>query len=262
MNNLEFKLEQYVLGDLPQTEMEEMSALIQKDASIARRVELLKSNNEQLRQKFPVGDVTLKVHTQTSALNTQREKKKVFNIPMVSGLLSALFIAVFSITLLTQPEQSTRPILEITRLKGLDAQLNVYKKTRLGSTLLSDSSLVMAGDQLQLEYVVNNNLYGIILSLDGNGSMTHHFSGPGFSSLKLHQPKMLLPFSYLLDDAPLYEKFYLIMSEDEFSVDTILDVNKKKIRPELYTMSQYLIKEIVLLKASQLQVDSMEVSGE
>ncbi len=248
MNNLEFKMEQYVLGELSQKEMEEMNALIQKDASIAQRVELLKGNNEQLRQKFPVGDFSLKMHSHTTMLNSQGDKMKLFNIPVLSGVLSALVIVVFGITMVTSFNPSIFPVVEVTRLKGLDAQLNIYKKTPLGSTLMIDSAIVMSGDQFQIEYVISKHSFGVIYSIDGNGIVTHHLAGSGSEAIALASGKKILSYSYQLDEAPEYETFFLILSATSFDLDSLLDAHSHLIQQAVWHDEVFTIKNITLLK--------------
>ena len=61
----------------------------------------------------------------------------------------------------------------------------------------------------------------MVVSLDGSGVLTRHFPIDGFEPLLKNEGLYTLPFSYELDDAPYYEKFYLITSETPLNIDSI-----------------------------------------
>lgn len=55
--------------------------------------------------------------------------------------------------------------------------------------------------------------------MDGNGVLTVHL-GNGSGSIALEPGKMVtLPFAYKLDDAPHFEKFFLMTSRNTFAID-------------------------------------------
>lgn len=75
------------------------------------------------------------------------------------------------------------------------------------------------GDELQLRYAVPEKCFGMLISMDGNGVVTVHV-GQGAQAIALEPGKMnTLPFAYRLDNAPHFEKFFLLTSKEEFSVD-------------------------------------------
>ena len=95
-----------------------------------------------------------------------------------------------------------------TRIKGLDARMEVWKKTGDSAVQLTNGSEVREGDEIQLRYSVPEKCYGMLLSLDGNGTFTMHMSD-GMSAMKLEPGKMTtLPYAYRLDNAPKHETFY------------------------------------------------------
>ena len=59
----------------------------------------------------------------------------------------------------------------------------------------------------------------MLISMDGNGTITMHM-GEGNKSVELEPGKMTtLPFAYKLDNAPKFEKFFLLTSQNSFEID-------------------------------------------
>ena len=106
-----------------------------------------------------------------------------------------------------------------TRIKGLDARMEVWKKTDAGIVQLQDLDEVREGDEIQLRYAVPEKCFGLLFSMDGNGALTLHM-GDGVKAIELTPGKMnSLPFAYKLDDAPYFEKFFFVTSPKEFVVE-------------------------------------------
>ena len=107
-----------------------------------------------------------------------------------------------------------------TRVKGSGAKLYVYRKEGDKATLLSAGDKVKQNDILQLSYVAGGDLYGAIISVDGNGTVTRHFPDSGDTAAKLEQSgEIPLGFSYQLDNAPRFERFILITGPKPFPID-------------------------------------------
>ena len=80
------------------------------------------------------------------------------------------------------------------------------------------------GDILQLSYVCADPEYALIVSVDGNGIVTPHFPEDSTDSSLLERGgEHPLSYSYVLDDAPSFERFYLVTCDEEFSLDSIED---------------------------------------
>jgi hypothetical protein len=59
----------------------------------------------------------------------------------------------------------------------------------------------------------------MLFSIDGNGTVTMHMADEN-RAVELAPGKMTtLPFAYKLDNAPKFETFYLLTSDEEFSID-------------------------------------------
>jgi hypothetical protein len=103
------------------------------------------------------------------------------------------------------------PQLVIHRLQG-----DRVERLRPGQT-------VAAGDLLQLEYNAAEARYGVVFSVDGRGTVVLHYpSDPGDSTALSPGGAHALPFSYELDDAQGFERFFIVWSGKPIPVDVVL----------------------------------------
>jgi hypothetical protein len=114
------------------------------------------------------------------------------------------------------------------RLKGGGAYLSVYRQTATGAEALAEEDLVAEGNNLQIGYVAGRSRYGAILSIDGRGVVTLHFPSAAIDGQELERGgEVLLPFSYTLDDAPGFERFFFVVSRRPFSVQRALEAARE-----------------------------------
>jgi len=233
----DWKLERFLTGDLPEEEMNKLREFEAQDAFFANRVKMLREDNKAILSKLPfeVLAANLGTATDTAAKNAPR-------FTLVKFAVAAMFIfAVAMVAFFAQREtsvmnervgsdvanvngsQNTQVALaeneSDTRIKGLDARMEVWKKTQAGIVQLNDLDSVGEGDEIQLRYAVPEKCYGLLFSMDGNGALTLHM-GDGVKAIELAPGKMnSLPFAYKLDDAPYFEKFFFVTSPKEFAVE-------------------------------------------
>ncbi|MGL1935478.1 MAG: hypothetical protein OCD01_10670 [Fibrobacterales bacterium] len=249
----DFTLEQYLLGDLSEAESTAMKKSIADDSVLQQRIALLEQNNHDLRERFPYATMEGKVRQKRAQRKSLYKEKEGFAFTsLVKGVLVTLMV-VFGVTITYKSMspfegQMMNDTAEVVRIKGLDAQLNVYKKTRLGSSLMRDSMVVSAGDEFQLEYVVTEQCHGVILSIDGNGAVTYHLAKKDGGSVRLDSLKRLLPFSYQLDDAPRYETFYMVLRAEAFEVGAYMNGEESKLLSTVAQDTTFNVERVMLLK--------------
>jgi hypothetical protein len=111
---------------------------------------------------------------------------------------------------------------DTTRVKGPPRLRLSRKRDRGKPELLKDNAVVYPGDRIEIEYVPSYAKHGIILSIDGRGVVNLHFPPrAGGSTLLEHRDggkPSSVGHSYLLDDAPDYERFVFIASKGEIAV--------------------------------------------
>lgn len=118
--------------------------------------------------------------------------------------------------------QGSQTSPEITRVKGLAPQLHIHRKRTQGAEKLPAGAFTRAGDLLMLSYVAGDQPYGMILSLDGGGTITFHLPQGGGRAASLDASgENALPNSYELDNAPNFERFFFVTGLRPFSQDDV-----------------------------------------
>ena len=239
----DWKLERFLTGDLPESEMREIRELEATDAMLAQRIKLLREDNKAILNKLPFEAIADRIAEVKDIADAAEAKKVASSFRFLKFASAAvLVLAVALVALMTQREtvvtggnvaggdvaqarnaQNTQVALaetpSDTRIKGLDARMEVWKKTEAGIVQLQDLDEVREGDEIQLRYAVPEKCYGLLFSMDGNGALTLHM-GDGEKAVELAPGKMnSLPFAYKLDDAPYFEKFFFVTSPKEFAVE-------------------------------------------
>jgi hypothetical protein len=196
----DWKIERYLLGELPEGEMDALKNL--QDEDFRLQIEHIKNSNKKLLAKYPY-------------------KRKFTVVQNVSMRLAAMFLlcATAFIAML-----STENIYEEgTRVKGLKTGLEIWRKTAELAEELTDNSEAKAGDLLQIRYSTQEP-YGALLSLDGNGVLTIHLAGKNGKAAHLEAGKTTsLENAYELDNAPKFETFYLITANKEFELAPVVE---------------------------------------
>ena len=242
----DWKLERYLTGDLPESEMREIREMEATDEIFAGRVKMLREDNRAILKKMPFERLSEKMEARE--LGSGRGTNGAGNVVSFKfvkiAAAAALVLAVVSVALFSQREiglaQSANDGAQVmdvamadaaltgdnafgeasdTRIKGLNARMEVWKKTGDSAVQLANLSEVREGDEIQLRYAVPEKCFGMLFSLDGNGTLTMHM-GDGSQAIALEPGKMTtLPFAYKLDNAPKFEKFFFVTSREAFDVD-------------------------------------------
>ena len=270
----DWKLERFLTGDLPEKEMNEIRELEATDAMLAQRVKMLREDNKAILNKMPfemlaekiaavdagtVTETAVAANLGSAKENAGNAEKNAPRFSIMKFAAAAVFVlAVALVAFLAQREtsmmnervgsdvaavggpQNTQVALaekqSDTRIKGMDARMEVWKKTPAGIVQLNDLDEVSEGDEIQLRYSVPEKCFGLLFSMDGNGALTLHM-GNGEKAIELAPGKMnSLPFAYKLDDAPYFEKFFFVTSPKEFAVEE-KDVDKLLKRSDVKVIS-------------------------
>ena len=126
------------------------------------------------------------------------------------------------------PPASRAPVSESTTIKGTaptgGARLYVYRHASAGDELLADGQRAAPGDLLQLAYTTTAGGFGLLLSIDGAGTVTQHWPEPGgtrAAPLRVGG-EVRLPSAYELDSAPAFERFFLVRADEPFDVAPVV----------------------------------------
>jgi hypothetical protein len=116
-------------------------------------------------------------------------------------------------------------VLVQTTIKGTPVEgprLFVYRHDAAGDRKLADGAPAARGDLLQLAFAGRPGGYVALLSLDGAGKVTVHWPEGGGRAAPLRDAgEIRVPSAYELDDAPGFERFFLVRSDAPFDVGPI-----------------------------------------
>lgn len=228
----DWKLEKYLTGDLPAEEMREIREMEATDEIFAGRVKMLREDNAAILKRLPFEKLSEKIammpgRSNAGAGNTVRVNFKLVKLAAAAALvLAVVTVALFSQRSLS--EQKTQ-LMEVAmadvsgddgvRIKGMDARMEVWKKTGDSAVQMENLGEAREGDEIQLRYAVAEKCFGLLFSMDGNGTITMHM-GHENRAVELEPGKMTtLPFAYKLDNAPKFEKFFFLTSKSEFELN-------------------------------------------
>ncbi|MBQ3840361.1 MAG: hypothetical protein II819_10600 [Fibrobacter sp.] len=236
----DWKLEKYLTGDLPAEEMREIRKMEEVDEIFANRVKMLREDNAAILKKLPFEKLSEKIammpgRSNAGAGNTVRVNFKLVKLAAAAALvLAVMTVAVFSQRSISQEGGTVlannadgSQVMEVAmvdqnddvRIKGLSARMEVWKKTGDSAVQMENLGEAREGDEIQLRYAVAEKCFGLLFSMDGNGTITIHM-GHENRAVELEPGKMTtLPFAYKLDNAPKFEKFFFLTSKDEFELN-------------------------------------------
>lgn len=233
-NNIpEIILERYVLKELPEEKMKEVEEYLIKNPYAKRRVEEIELANAEILRNYPAEEIAVEINRRL-AVSEKRQKNikadKVKRLYLPSFAIAAAAVILIVIFPLVRPVDDllkNNNGVEITRAKGENAGLLVYRKRGSRVELLKSGAEARKGDLLQIAYFSIEDGYGTVLSIDGRGTVTLHFPGDADSSTALKKgKKSLLPNAYELDDAPEFERFFFITGKSELDVRRLLSAAK------------------------------------
>ena len=184
---------------------------------------LLRADRETLEAQ-PPGQVAAEVRRR-AARRPARERRPLYTFGAVFAAGAAALVLVARHPTVPPPAAPTP--LENTRIKGNlaadRAQLYVYRAGD-GDQRLRDGAHAARGDLLQLAYATVDAGFGVVVSIDGAGTVTQHWPEPGGTrAVPLRVGgEVRLPSSYELDDAPSFERFFLVRASEGFDVAPVL----------------------------------------
>ena len=246
----DWKLEKYLTGDLPAEEMREIRKMEEVDEIFANRVKMLREDNAAILKRLPFEKLSEKIammpgRSNAGAGNTVRVNFKLVKLAAAAALvLAVVTVALFSQRSLSEQSGTVlannanmansvngAQVMEVAmvdasgagddglRIKGLSARMEVWKKTGDSAVQMENLGEAREGDEIQLRYAVAEKCFGLLFSMDGNGTITMHM-GHENRAVELEPGKMTtLPFAYKLDNAPKFEKFFFLTSKDEFELN-------------------------------------------
>jgi len=235
----DWKLERYLLGELPERELEGIRILEAERGGVWERLEALRADDAATFKRYPPDAMGRKIEKAStvdgdgvpkwrSVVRSHQVPKHSFwtgmpklAVPIAVCALALLVIPLRSV--ITTARVDTNGAFDVDdRPKGTTQSIEVWRQNGAAAERLQQESVARSGDVVQLRYVVPESCYGALISIDGRGVLTVHLSGESGKAAKLTPGRPIaLNNSYQLDDAPLFETFYLVTAKDNFDVESV-----------------------------------------
>jgi len=214
------------------------------DEEVARKIAALEKSNDEILAAYPTDKMKAAVRRkmETAAKPTLRFTAasiinvRNFSIMAAAAACLALAFVVSNLNTNTLAQSlngagtangtanGSGILAGFDHAKGDGPRMYIYLKDGDQALQLDNNSLVHENDVLQISYVAAGQQYGIILSIDGNGTITQHYPDEGAAAVALdNKGEIALPFSYKLDDAPSFERFFFITGTKSFTVASFME---------------------------------------
>ena len=226
----DWQLERYQLGELVTEEARAVQDALARDEGVRARLQGLEESNADLLQRYPPGVAANAIGTANPggpAAAWGAETPRVR--PVLAAAAAVVVMGAAAAALAPRIFQGREPT-DVIRVKGLPPHLLVYRKSPAEQVeRLESGTLARDHDQVQLAYQAAGRRYGVIVSVDGRGVVTRHLPVSGAQAVLLKPgPPVPLPESYELDDAPAFERFYLITAEEPFPIERVLTAVRQR----------------------------------
>jgi hypothetical protein len=244
----DWKIERYLLGELPAREMAALKTLENKNIEFCSKLALLRNSNEELLAKYPASEFAEKMRAAKFKVIEHKKNRWLMPICACAALLlsATVLTSIFSSENALENGSAQYAMIDEdgTRVKGLKTGLEIWRKTQDSIEKLSDGSEAKAGDLLQMRYIAEEKCYGVLLSMDGNKVLTVHLSGENGKAKELEAGRIVsLENSYELDNAPKSEIFYLFTSKDEFALAPVAEAVLSGKMPKNLQVSQIMLRK-------------------
>lgn len=216
-------LERFLLGELPPEQAEALRVRLAEDPQLAARLQTLRDEDEAIRAALPATKVgpgiarrlhLRRVQDEVAAGRRQR-KTWLGGLALLATAAAALLVLPSALRESAAPFEP--PGAGEVRPKGEEGPLLIHRAGRQGAEVLRSGQPVQKGDRLQMALRAGEATHGVLLSWDGAGVVTRHFPAEG-GTTHLPPGEMTLPRSYVLDDAPSFERFVFLRSAEPLDV--------------------------------------------
>jgi hypothetical protein len=219
MNSLpDWLVERVLLEEVPREARARVEAA---DATeLASRVAALREASTAELASYPAAPAVAEIEARAGRERARHATERRRRYVTLIGVIGTACVLLVAMRLIGRDAGSPGLIPdgpEVTRPKG-HARVIAYRNTGERPELLVEDSLVKPGDVLQLRYKSNAAKHGVIASIDGAGEVTLHYPVSEKGSTALAKDTTSLPSAYALDDAPKFERFFIVTSDDPIDV--------------------------------------------
>jgi len=225
-------LERLALGELDaETAADVRRRLAAEGRSPDDIMQAVATSNREILAELPASQAATEIRRRAAKAAVQRPARR----RMVLWTLTVAVAGGLALTQMMWRSQPNEGVVsrvgdnpEIIISKGPEGRatrLYVYRHAGDGDQRLKDGARASRGDLVQLAYRSHVGGYGVLLSIDGAGKVTLHWpeKSDGSAVALKSSAESRLPSAYELDDAPAFERFFLVRSATPFPVATAMD---------------------------------------
>lgn len=226
-------VEQLARGELSPERAKAVHRALEEEPGGLERLAALAQSDVQILRELPPAQVVREVERRAAP------RRAVAGWRYALPALAVAAVALVMVgPLMPAPRDPGQTAGDHVRLKGARPVLMLYRKTADGSERLADQASVAQGDVLQVAYSAAGMKYGVILSVDGRGTVTlHHPADEQGGSELVPGGEVRLKRAYVLDDAPEHETFVLVASDQPLEVGEVVATAKATAGAGPYTDS-------------------------
>jgi hypothetical protein len=226
-------LERLALGELDaETAADVRRRLAAEGRSVDEMMAAVATSNREILAELPASQAAAEIRQRAArtAARPARRRTVLWGLPLALAGGLALTHMMLRPAHHDEGVVSSTESPEIIIEKGAGhgpkpPRLYVYRHRDGGYQQLGDGSHASRGDLVQLAYGSHDGGYGVLLSIDGRGKVTVHWPerDSGAAPALDASGEIRLPSSYELDDAPAFERFFLVRATAPFPVATAIE---------------------------------------
>jgi hypothetical protein len=222
----QFLVEELAAGWIPDERRSELLGRLADEGGGADRLAEIARSNEEILDRYPPRLITAQIEQRYRESHRSSRSSLRFVLPALATAAAAAVLVWIILPGGTRhsvdPAKVSAVAEEHILVKGAP-QLVIHRLQGARVERLRPGQTVAAGDLLQLEYNAAEARYGVVFSVDGRGSVALHYPSSAGEPTELSPGgARALPFSYELDDAPGFERFFLVWSNSPIPVDAVL----------------------------------------
>ncbi len=233
----QIEMERFVLRELSADRMAEIERQRDENPSLNKEICAIIESDKEILAQYPPNQIAARIADANRSVESSPKRIISFAVAVSAVATVSVFLTVVFISknekidnrFANNTQSNAWNLSEETRIKGpTEPTLYVYRKGKVGEERLLSGQSATAGDVIQLKFAAKGAQYGVIFSIDGNGITTLHYPGSDSRSAKIDGKGIhTLDFSYELDDAPHFERFFFVTSNNSIEPSEIVEKAKR-----------------------------------
>jgi hypothetical protein len=220
-------IEQLRLGEISADDERALRAQLPAE-ELERKLLALRTSDEEFAAEHDANEMVTAIK---GRLRTAHARAQQTRTPSGAWrvLVPGLAVAALALVFLAKPgpDNGKEPSLptsgEYIGLKGQHPHLVLHRRQEHDVETLLDGAHARPGDMLQVGYVAAGATHGVIVSLDGGGTVSLHFpESEAQPTILSDKGEQLLAHAYELDAAPRFERFFFITDSQPIDVKKVL----------------------------------------